>query len=85
MISVASKKIPIEEANKEVLKKAMTKDALERLLRVKISSPIIAKQLESYLIHVYQTGQITDKVNDKKLKELLEVLNPKKNIKIKRK
>ena len=82
---MVGKKIPMEEANKEVLKKAMTKDAIERLSRVKISSPVIATQLEAYLIHVYQTGQVTDKIDDKKLKELLEVLSPKKDVKIKRK
>ena len=85
MIDVPSKKIIIEEADKEIMKKIMTKDALQRLSRVKISSPVIAKQLEGYLIHVYQTGQVTEKINDKKLKQILEVLSPKKDIKIKRK
>ena len=86
MISVPGKKIVVEAANKELMKKIMTKDALERLSRVKISSPVIATQLESYLIHVYQSGQITGKINDKKLKQILEVLVPQKpKTKIKRK
>jgi len=64
----------------------MTKDALERLYRVKISSPVIAKQLESYLIHIYQEGHLDGKINDKKLLQILEVLTPKKKeMKIKRK
>ena len=86
MINVASKKIHIEEANKEVMKKIITKDAAERLSRVKISSPVIASQLEAYLLQVYQTGQLTEKVNDVKLKQILQILTPKKKqIKIKRK
>ena len=85
MISVPNKKIHVEEANKEIMKKIMTKDALERFFRVKISSPVIASQLESYLIQVYQTGQLAGKINDTKLKEMLGVLTPKKDYKIKRK
>ena len=73
-----SKKIYVEEANKEVMKKIMTKDAMERFFRVKISSPVIASQLEAYFIQVYQTGQLAGKVNDNKLKDMLEVLTPKK-------
>jgi len=82
---VASKKIVVEAANKELMKKILTRDAMERLSRVKISSPVIATQLESYLVHVYQNGQLDGKINDNKLKQILEVLTPKKETKIKRK
>ncbi|MBU3904526.1 MAG: DNA-binding protein [Nanoarchaeota archaeon] len=82
---MVSKKIHMDGANKEVLKKAMTKDALERLSRLKISSPITATQLEAYIIHVYQTGQVTTKIDDEQLKQVLQVLNPKKDVKIIRK
>ncbi len=63
----------------------MTKDALERMTRIKISSPVIASQLETYLIQAYQTGQLNGKINDNKLKQILEVLLPKRETKIKRK
>lgn len=85
MISVPSKRIAMEEANKEILKKIMTKDAIERLHRIKISSPIIASQLESYLIHVYQNGQLNGKITDEKLKQVAEILSPKRETIIKRK
>lgn len=80
-----SKRIVMEEANKEVIKKIMTKDAIERMHRIKISSPIIASQLESYLIHVYQTGQLNGKITDDKLKQIAEILVPRRDTKIKRK
>ena len=78
----------MEKANKEIMKNIMTKSAAERLSRIKISSPVIATQLEAYLIHVYQNGQLTGKIDDKKIKQIVEVLRPQKKevkIKIKRK
>ena len=76
----------MEKANKELLKNVLTKSAAERLSRIKISSPVIAMQLEAYLLHVYQSGQLTGKIDDKKLKQIVEVLRPeKKEVKIKTK
>ncbi len=75
-----------EAMKKEILRKILTKDAMERLGRVRIANPIVATQLEIYLFQLYQTGQLKDTVDDKKLKEILSVLVPKKKkTKIKRK
>jgi len=75
-----------EAMKKEVLRKILTKDAMERLGRVRIANPIVATQLEIYLFQLYQTGQLKDMVDDKKLKEILGILVPKKKkTKIKRK
>lgn len=75
----------IEAAKKVILRKIMTKEALERLGRVKLANPLIASQLELYLVQVYQSGQLKETIDDKKLKEILNVLTEKKKTKIKRK
>jgi len=74
-----------EALKKEVLRKILTKEALERLGRVRIANPLVATQLEIYLFQLYQTGQIKETVDDKKLKKILSVLVPKRKTKIKRK
>ena len=76
----------IEAGRKSILMKILSKDAYERLSRVKISNPAVAVQLEMYLIQVYQTGQLTDSISDEKLKQILNVLvGQKKETKIKKK
>ncbi len=69
---------------KEVLRKILTRDAFERLSRVKLVNPGIASQLETYLVKVYQSGQLKRPIDDNKLKSILEVLTPEKKVKIKR-
>ena len=70
----------------EVMRKVLTKDAIERLGRVRVANPIIATQLEIYLFQLYQSGKLTETIDDKRLKQILEVLSPeRKKIKIKRK
>jgi len=75
----------LEKRKKAILRKVLTKDALEKLSRVKISRPIIASQLEMYFVQVYEAGQLNDEIDDKKLKEILNTLAPKNKTKIKRK
>ena len=76
-----------EMLKKEILRKILTKDALERLGRVKLVNPALASQLEVYLVQLYQTGQLKQKVDDEMLKKILTSLTPKKkgNVKIIRK
>jgi len=81
----ASDLAEFEALKKEVLRKALTKEALERLGRVRIANPLIATQLEIYLLQLYQTGQLKETIDDKRLKQILTVLAPKKKMKIKRK
>jgi len=75
-----------EALKNQTLRKMLTKNALERLGRVKLANPVLATQLEMYLFQVYQSGQLKETINDKKLKHILSVLVPKKRkTKIKRK
>ena len=75
----------LEALKKSVLRKILTKEALERLGRVRLANPLIATQLEMYLFQLHQTGQLKETINDKKLKKILSVLVPKRKTKIRRK
>jgi programmed cell death protein 5 len=75
-----------EDMKKDTLRKVLSKSAFERLGRVKLANPVLATQLEMYLLQAYQTGQLKGNIDDKKLKQILNVLVPKKRkTKIKRK
>ena len=75
----------LEALKKSVLRKILTKEALERLGRVRLANPLIATQLEMYLFQLHQTGQLKETIDDKKLKKILSVLVPKRKTKIRRK
>jgi len=74
-----------EVLKKETLRKLLTKEALERLGRVKLVNPIVANQLEIYLFQLSQTGQLKEMIDDAKLKQILSVLMPVKKTRIRRK
>lgn len=75
-----------EALKKQTLRKILTKSAYERLGRVKLANPVLATQLELYLLQLYQSSQLKGNIDDKKLKQILSVLVPKKRkTKIKRK
>ena len=73
-----------EAMKKTLIRKLLTKDAIERMGRIKIVKPELAEQLELYLIQLYQSGEIKNVINDKQLKELLNLLVTKKEFKIRR-
>lgn len=73
-----------EKLKKEVLRKVLTKNAIERLGRVRIVNPILVQQVEAYLLQLYQMGQIKEMIDDKKLKQILGMLTEKKDWSIKR-
>ncbi|HDI02686.1 MAG TPA: hypothetical protein ENF95_00965 [Candidatus Aenigmarchaeota archaeon] len=73
----------IESLKKEVLRKMLTKEAMERLGRVRLVKPLLAQQLELYLIQLYQAGQLKEMIDDAKLRNILSILSEKKDWKIK--
>ncbi len=75
----------IEEMKRQILNKILTKEAFERLSRVKIVNPQLANQAELYLIQIFQAGKINDPIGDGKLKGVLRVLSEKKEMRIRRK
>lgn len=75
-----------EAVKKDVMRKILTKEAIERIGRIRVANPLVATQLEVYLFQLYQSGKLKEAIDDKKLKQILEVLVPeRKKIKIKRK
>jgi len=75
----------IEAMKKMIMNQLLTKEAAERLGRVRVANPNLASQVEMYLIQVAQSGQIGGKIDDNKLKQILELMTEKKKTKIMRK
>ena len=72
----------MEVMKKAVLKKVLTKEATERLGRIRLVKPEIANQLELYLVQLYQSGKIGSMVTDDQLKMILEQVATKQKFRI---
>ncbi|MEM5801323.1 MAG: DNA-binding protein [Candidatus Aenigmatarchaeota archaeon] len=74
----------IERIKKIVLSRVLTKDANERLARLKLVKPDLANQLELYLVQLYQAGQIKSIINDEQIKNILSQITEKRQFNIRR-
>lgn len=74
----------VEQMKKTLLRQILSKEALERLGRVRMANPNLASQIELYLIQLYQAGQLKGTVDDAKLKQILDLLTKKREWKIRR-
>lgn len=74
----------LEKIKKEALRSILTKEAMERLGRVKLVNPLLTQQIELYLLQLFQTGQVKERIDDTKLREILTLLSEKKKWNIKR-
>ncbi|MFH1294580.1 MAG: DNA-binding protein [Candidatus Aenigmatarchaeota archaeon] len=74
----------IERLKRSLMTRILTKEAFERLSRIRTVNPNMAAQVELYLIQVYQTGNIKDLITDTKMKEILQALTEAKSTSIKR-
>lgn len=72
----------VEELKKVVMKKILTKEAIERLGRIRLVKADLANQLELYLVQLYQSGKIKGQVTDEQLKYILDGLTEKKKFNI---
>lgn len=70
-----------EEMKKTVIKKILSKDAIERMSRIRLVKPDIADNLELYLVQMYQSGKIRSEISDEQLKTVLDALSSKKEFK----
>ncbi len=64
------------------MKKILSKEAIERLGRIRVVKPELASQLELYLVQLYQAGKLKTEISDEQLKMILESLTAKKDFKI---
>ncbi len=62
-----------EEMKRQLLSRMLTKEAFERLGRVKTVNPQLASQAELYIMQVLQTGY-NKRIGDEELKEMLRSL-----------
>ncbi len=74
----------LEHLKKSVLHKILSKEATERLGRLKLVKPELANQLELYLLQLYQDGQIKSIITDEQIKTVLASISKKKEFRIKR-
>ncbi|MEM5834569.1 MAG: DNA-binding protein [Candidatus Aenigmatarchaeota archaeon] len=72
----------IEELKRIVLKKILSKEAFERLARIRLVKPELAAQIELYLIQLYQQNKIKSEIKDEQLKLILESLSSRRDFKI---
>jgi programmed cell death protein 5 len=72
----------LEKMKKAVMGKILTKEAVERLGRIRLVKPDLAAQLELYLLQAYQTGEIKTTIDDARLKQILDAIVKKKNFRI---
>jgi programmed cell death protein 5 len=75
----------IEAMKKQLLGKAITKEGIERLGRVRTVNPELAGQAELYILQIFQAGKLKGPVTDGQMKDVLRVLSEKKEFSIKRK
>ncbi|HIP75102.1 MAG TPA: DNA-binding protein [Thermococcus paralvinellae] len=67
----ARQQAEVEAQIQAILRRILTPEARERLLRVKLVRPELAQQVELILVQLYQTGQIRERIDDTKLKKIL--------------
>jgi len=75
----------IEALKKQILGKILSKEAYERLGRVRSVNPELASQAEVYLLQIYQSGKLKGAVTDQHMKEILKLLSEKRDFKITKK
>jgi len=74
----------IEALKKQILSKILSKEAYERLGRVRSVNPELASQAELYLLQIYQSGKLKENVTDQQMKEILKLLSEKRELRIKK-
>ena len=74
----------IEEMKRQILTRMLSREAYERLGRVRAVNQELASQAELYLIQIHQSGKLKQRVSDEQMKDILKVLSQKKSFSIKR-
>ncbi|MFB6170778.1 MAG: DNA-binding protein [Haloarculaceae archaeon] len=65
-----------EAQKKAVLRQHLTDSARQRLNSVKMSKPDFGEQVERQVVALAQSGRIQGKIDDEKMKQLLQELKP---------
>jgi len=75
-------RLQIERLKREAMRKILTKEAMERLSRIKLANPVLAEQVEIYFLQLFQQGQMKTQITEEKLKQILTLATKKKESKI---
>ena len=67
----------VDEQKNQILIRIMTREAKERLNRLRMAYPEMAGLVENQLIMLYQSGRLPGEIDDETLKKLLAKLQPK--------
>jgi programmed cell death protein 5 len=65
-----------EAQKKAALRKALTDGARKRLNTVQMSKPEFGEQVEQQIIALAQSGRLQGKIDEEKMKELLQEMKP---------
>lgn len=65
-----------EAKKKALLRQYLTDDARKRLNTVKMSKPEFGEQVEQQVVALAQSGRIQDRIDDDKMRQLLNELKP---------
>ncbi len=65
-----------EAQKKAMLRKALTDGARKRLNTVQMSKPEFGEQVEQQIVALAQSGRIQGKIDEEKMKELLQEMKP---------
>ncbi len=65
-----------EAQRKAVLRQNLTDGARKRLNTVKMSKPDVGEQVEQQIVALAQSGRIQGKIDEEKMKQLLQELTP---------
>jgi programmed cell death protein 5 len=71
----------IEKIREEV-KKYLTKDAYERLARIRLIKPELALQIELNLYQLIKKNKLKKVINEEEMKKLLEMLREKREFRL---
>jgi DNA-binding TFAR19-related protein (PDSD5 family) len=67
---------------RNILRKFLSKEAFERLSRIKLVKPGLALQLETYLVELFKTGKIKSEITEEQMIMILDSLRQKKTFRI---
>jgi programmed cell death protein 5 len=65
----------VELMKKTMMRKLLSRGAIDRLSRIKMVKPDIAAQLEMYLLDLYKSGKIKSEVSEEQMKMILETIS----------
>lgn len=70
-------RLELERMKKEMMRKVLTKEALERLGRVRMVNPALAENVEMYFLQLFQKGQVKQ-IDEAKLRQVLDAISQQK-------